>query len=804
MSGSPQLVSFVIGTPLTVTLNQAAGQADPTNASPINFMVVFSESVANFATGDVTLSGTAGATTATVTGSGTTYNVGVSGMTASGTVIASIAAGKASDSAGNLNTAATSTDSTVTIDTPPPTVTDVTSSTANGAYKDGTVIPVTVTFSEAVLVTGTPQLTLETGSADAVVNYSSGSGTTTLTFQYTVAAGHTSPDLDYVATGSLALNGGTIRDAATNNATLTLPAPGTTHSLGANKAIVIDTTAPTAGITYSIGHAVRDADTLTITATFSEPLADAPVVKLGIAYSGGIAALTATAMSKTDSTHYTYSLNVPAGNGIGTVALSVGTDLTGNLVTAAPTSGATFVVDNTPPTVVISAPSSATASTGPVTYTVTYSGADTVTLTAGNVTLNRTGTADGSVAVSGSGTATRTVTLSSLTGDGTLGISLAAGTASDSAVNLAPAAGPSQTFTVAGPLPLMASPATVGFGAVVLGDTAILSVLVSNPGAASVTVQGVSASPSAFTVDDFVGTLEAGDVLFIPVAFAPAAAVSYSGTLELTTTAGSIRVPLTGSGTTAPVRLELGRMVTPPLAVDTLVDVPVQLANPTGLAVLSFRIEFDATRFEFAEFVADTARVTKTPDVSTPAADAVLVVIADLAGDGAVLAGDGLIGTLRLRSTAALEAAVVPLLVTAVSATDATMNSVTVAARNGEIQIGAVVPTVDVDNDGQTNFRDVVLIYRRLMGLPTVKEGWTLPAGETETTANARIDDLQEEGFDGFAPLDVDRGGASNFRDVVFLYRRLMGLPTLKPGWALPAGETEATVNARIDNLRKF
>ena len=33
----------------TVTINQAAGQADPTNASPINFTVVFSEPVTDFA-----------------------------------------------------------------------------------------------------------------------------------------------------------------------------------------------------------------------------------------------------------------------------------------------------------------------------------------------------------------------------------------------------------------------------------------------------------------------------------------------------------------------------------------------------------------------------------------------------------------------------------------------------------------------------------------------------------------------------------------------------------------------------------
>jgi hypothetical protein len=85
------------GTPPTVTINQAGTQADPTNTSPIHFTVVFSESVADFATGDVTLAGTAGATTATVTGSGTTYTVAVSGMTSSGTVIATIAAGVAHD-----------------------------------------------------------------------------------------------------------------------------------------------------------------------------------------------------------------------------------------------------------------------------------------------------------------------------------------------------------------------------------------------------------------------------------------------------------------------------------------------------------------------------------------------------------------------------------------------------------------------------------------------------------------------------------------------------------------------------------
>ena len=88
-----------------------------------------------------------------------------------------------------------------------------------------------VVLNEAVTVTGVQQLTLETGGSDAVVNYTSGSTSTILKFNYTVGAGHTSSDLDYKATTSLALNGGTIKDAYGNSATLTLATPGQTNSL---------------------------------------------------------------------------------------------------------------------------------------------------------------------------------------------------------------------------------------------------------------------------------------------------------------------------------------------------------------------------------------------------------------------------------------------------------------------------------------------------------------------------------------------------------------------------------------------
>ena len=75
------------------------------------------------------------------------------------------------------------------VDTTVPTVTGVTSTTGNDSYKQGETIAITVAFSEVVNVTGTPQLTLETGGSDAVVDYSSGTGSNTLTFNYTIGAG---------------------------------------------------------------------------------------------------------------------------------------------------------------------------------------------------------------------------------------------------------------------------------------------------------------------------------------------------------------------------------------------------------------------------------------------------------------------------------------------------------------------------------------------------------------------------------------------------------------------------------------
>jgi hypothetical protein len=159
----------------------------------------------------------------------------------------------------------------IVIDTTAPTVTGVTSSTGDGSYKAGQTISIEVTFSEAVAVIGTPQLSLETGAADAVVDVASGSGTPTLTFTYMVLSGHMASDLDYLSTTPLALNTASIKDTAGNNASLIFAAPGLSHSLSSGKNIVIDTTGPT--LAFSSVALSNPGSTLTpaIVGTSTEP-----------------------------------------------------------------------------------------------------------------------------------------------------------------------------------------------------------------------------------------------------------------------------------------------------------------------------------------------------------------------------------------------------------------------------------------------------------------------------------------------------------------------------------------------------
>src|SRR5690606_24044005 len=135
----------------------------------------------------------------------------------------------------------------ITVNPLNPTITGVSSSTANGLYGIGQTINIAVTFDQNVYVHGTdgrPTLLLETGLTDRNAIYDSGSGSKTLIFKYIVQEGDLSVDLDYNSTGALALNGVALRNNIGKDAILTLPSPAVAGSLGASKNIVIDGVRP--------------------------------------------------------------------------------------------------------------------------------------------------------------------------------------------------------------------------------------------------------------------------------------------------------------------------------------------------------------------------------------------------------------------------------------------------------------------------------------------------------------------------------------------------------------------------------
>lgn len=123
----------------------------------------------------------------------------------------------------------------------PPTILSTVITNIDGYYKATSNLVASILWSTNVTVTGTPQLT---NNAGGLFTYASGSGTDTLLFTWTIAAGQNSQSLDYVDTTSLALNGGTIKNAAIA-ANTTLPTVGAPGSLAYGRSVVVDTTAPT-------------------------------------------------------------------------------------------------------------------------------------------------------------------------------------------------------------------------------------------------------------------------------------------------------------------------------------------------------------------------------------------------------------------------------------------------------------------------------------------------------------------------------------------------------------------------------
>lgn len=328
VAGSTFPADFVLNAPdtvgPTVTIDQAPGQPDPTNASPVNFAVVFSESVSDFDATDLSVSGTAGATTGVVSGSGTTYTVAISNMTGPGTVVLDIAAGIATDSLGNPNSAAINIDNTVTYstDTTGPTVTI---DQAIGQLDPTNVSPINfgVLFNEPVDNFDATDLTVS-GTAGATAGVVTGSGTT-----YNVAisnmAGPGTVVLD-IAAGVASDGLGNLSSEAT--------------ILDNTVTYSTDTTGPTVTIDQAIGQLdPTNVSPIIFAVVFSETVSDFDATDLTVSGTAGAN----TGLVTGSGTTYTVTISTMTGPGtvIIDIAAGVASDGLGN-----PNSGAT-TLDNT-------------------------------------------------------------------------------------------------------------------------------------------------------------------------------------------------------------------------------------------------------------------------------------------------------------------------------------------------------------------------------------------------------------------------------------------------------------------------
>ncbi|CAM1352521.1 T9SS type A sorting domain-containing protein [Tenacibaculum insulae] len=254
-----------------------------------------------------------------------------------------------------------------------PTVSSVSSSSANGTYKVGDVIAIIVNFSENVTVTGTPQITLETGVTDRTINYTSGSGTDVLTFNYTVQVGDISADLDYISTGAILFNGGTIQNGSGTNADITLATPGAANSLGANKAIVVDGKAPTITSVSIPNTSTKVGDAITVTITASET---------GLLLNAGfINGVTVSGLTDNGGGNYTTTYTIVEGNtdraaGDDIPVSFTLTDAAGNnsdAFTTAISQNADAIDANSPTITSVSIPNTSTKVGDAITVTITAS-----------------------------------------------------------------------------------------------------------------------------------------------------------------------------------------------------------------------------------------------------------------------------------------------------------------------------------------------------------------------------------------------------------------------------------------------
>jgi LPXTG-site transpeptidase (sortase) family protein len=239
---------------------------------------------------------------------------------------------------------------------------------------------------------------------------------------------------------------------------------GTTYSNGSAVAFWSFETDNTPPVLSSINRASASPTNLAsvdFIVTFSENVTGVGVANFTLVTGGSITGSSITAVTGSGATR---TVTIDTGAGDGTIGLDMnnGTgiaDTIGNVLNTGnlPFTGEVYTVQKNGPAVALGVPSLIVTSADSVDFGISITGANTIDLNDTDVTLNTTGTANATlVTVVNGDTATPTVTISGITGDGTIGISISAGIAADTLGNTSLEAGPSTTFVVDNKAPQIA------------------------------------------------------------------------------------------------------------------------------------------------------------------------------------------------------------------------------------------------------------------------------------------------------------------------------------------------------------
>jgi len=640
-SGSTPALSFDTLAPAVSAITRVGPVTS--GATTASYIVTFDSSVSGVDAGDfqLTATGSASGTIASVSGSGSTYTVNVNGISGDGSMRLDLKSSGTGiiDGGGNAPAGFTG-GQTIVFDHTAPVINTV-SVPASRTYGLGEELVFTVNFNEAVVVDtsgGTPviNLSLDTGGVVQAA-YTSGSGTSALRFSYTVSAGNADSNGVTLAAG-ISLNGATIGDAVGNAAALAL------NSVASTSGVLVAALAPSVLAIERVGQALTKATSVDYTVTFSQNVTGVDPGDFTLSGSGATGSIAGVSGSGS-----TYTVTVANISGDGSLRLDLNSGATGiangngQALSGGFTGGQAYTIDQSAPLLAGAIAFSNTALRIGETATVTIVFNEAVTgFTTGDITVPNASLTN---LASSDGGRTWTATLTPAAGASAPANVLTLNYAgiADLAGNAGSGSADSGNYAVDTTRPSLAAAIAISDTALKIGDTAtvtftfteaVTGFTVADVSVPNATLAGLSSSDGGITwtatLTPAAGTSDASNVLQL----------DYTGMTDLAGNAGSGSV---GSGN------YVVDTVRPALAVGiALSDTSLTVGES---ATVTFTFTEPVTGFTTADVAAPNATLsnlssadggltwtaTLTPAAGVNAASNVLVLdyagIADLAGN---------------------------------------------------------------------------------------------------------------------------------------------------------------------------